>query len=73
MSRRTTKLEEAITAITKEIDAAVFELAVLQGTRERLRALRRREPDEARELELEADDAAPVVAAIGPNGRERQG
>jgi hypothetical protein len=56
--------------ITKEIDAAVFELAVLQGTRERLRALRRRDPDETRELEL---DAEPIVTAIGPNGRERQG
>lgn len=70
MSRRTTKVDDAIDMITKEIDAAVFELAVLQGTRERLRALRRRDPDETRELEL---DAEPIVTAIGPNGRERQG
>jgi hypothetical protein len=71
MSRRTTKVDDAIEAITKEIDAAVFELAVLQGTRERLRALRRREPpDDERELEIVA---AVDLEPLGPNGRERQG
>lgn len=74
MSRRKsqTQLESAIEAIEKEINAATYELAVLQGTRERLRALKRRALDDALEPgpTLDELDATLETPTARPNGRQ---